>query len=315
MFNSLSDTSIFKYAESMGNNKISVIINKIVKDTTTVFVTEQQIDDALYKIRHKSFNYSAKFKLLDMLHAGTIKLIYNETIKLTVGVPYFKYTMPNGKFGVIINISSYANMKNDGTITIDHNVLYALMLSAAFTLTMDNVSSISYCVNNGMPELYTSLLIAVISRIVNVDPDRREQLKFIITKYSYIQFGIDEKRASVAAGYATKLDKSAIESLDMSFSIECFASFESLIESIKIKYPEYSTLSFASVFDRWMRSYGEVSSFAIEYMPYFVLVFVSLITNCNHLVNIKAIEREANKHSTKLITLFNKIESAVNDIK
>ena len=33
MFNSLSDTSIFKYAESMGNNKISVIINKIVKDT------------------------------------------------------------------------------------------------------------------------------------------------------------------------------------------------------------------------------------------------------------------------------------------
>lgn len=315
MFNSLSDTSIFKYAESMGSNKLSNIIERIVKDSTTAFITEEQIDDTLYKIRHKSFNYSAKFKLLDMLHTGVIKLIYNENIKLTVGVPYFKYTMANNKFGVIINISPYAHMKNDGTVTIDHNVLYALMLSAAFSLVINDTSSIAYCVNNGMPELYTSMLISVISRIVNVDIERREQLKFIITKYAYIQFGVDEKRSTTAAANNTRLTSDIVNILDMSFAPECFNSFEALIESIKMKYPEYSSLTFASVFDRWMRSYGEASSFAIEYIPYFVLIFVALITNCNQIVNIKAIEREANKHSTKLVTLFNKIENSVSDIK
>ena len=315
MFNSLSDTSIFKYAESMGGQKISNIISRIVSTATTVYVTEEQLEDTLYKIRHKSFNYSAKFKLLEMLHDGTIKLIYNEDIKLTVGVPYFKYVKKDGRLGIIINISSYANMKNDGTVTMDHSILYSLMLSAAFSLTIDNASSISYCVNNGMPELYASLLISVISRIVNVDLNRREQLKFIITKYAYIQFGVEEKRASVAAMSGNKLTTDIINALDLSFAADCFTSFEALIESIKIKYPEYHSLSFANVFDRWMRSYGEVSSFAIEYMPYFILVFISLITNCNQLVNIKAIEREANRHSTKLVTLFNKIEAAVNDIK
>ena len=60
--------------------------------------------------------------------------------------------------------------------------------------------------------------------------------------------------------------------------------------------------------------YGEASAFACEYPPLFVMVFIALVTNCNNLINIRAIEKEANKHNSKLIQLFNRIETAVTEM-
>ena len=85
MLHSLSDVSTFKYSELMASQKITNIIKNIVSEKNgTIYVTEEQLEDVLYKIRHKSFNFSAKFPVLNLFKKGVIKLIYTEKIKLTV---------------------------------------------------------------------------------------------------------------------------------------------------------------------------------------------------------------------------------------
>lgn len=314
MLHSLSDVSTFKYSELMASQKITNIIKNIVSEKNgTIYVTEEQLEDVLYKIRHKSFNFSAKFPVLNLFKKGVIKLIYTEKIKLTVAVPFFKFKMQNGGFGVIVNISNYARMKSDGSITIDPLVLYSLMLSAAFSLVIEK--NLGVIVNNAIPELYSSLFVNVMARIVNLDQVKRDKLKFISSKFLYMQAGVDEKSASVSAGKDVRtLDKFSLEQVDLSVPAKSYENLESLIDGINQAFPEFNGLSLAVFFDKWMRSYGESTAFACEYIPFFITVFISLVTNCNSLINVKAIEKEANRHNSKLVMLFNRIENIVTDM-
>ena len=53
------------------------------------------------------------------------------------------------------------------------------------------------------------------------------------------------------------------------------------------------------------------TAFAVEYIPSFITMFISLITNSQELVNVKAIEKEANKNSKQMELLFARIENVV----
>lgn len=314
MITSLSDTSIFKYTEMMSSQKPSHIIKDLVSEKNgTMYVTEEQLEDVFYKIRHKSFNFPAKFAVLELFKKGVIKLVYSERTKLTIAIPFFKFKMPTGGFGVIINISVFGKMKSDGTINIDALTLYTLMLSGAYSLVYDKTKGL--ILNNGLPELYSSLFVNTIARIVNLDPVKREKLKFITGKFIYMLLGSNEHAASVSAGRLTTLDSYSIEQLDLQLEPAYYENLEKLLEGINKVFPEFNNnLTLAIFFDRWLRMYGESSAMACEYVPFFITMFIALITNCNNLVNIKAIEKEANRNSRKLTVLFAKIENAVMEL-
>lgn len=311
---SLSESSVFKYAEMMGSNKITSCIKNLVNEKQgAVFITEEKMEDVFYQMRHKSFNYSGKFAVIDLFKKGVIRLVYNDTIKLTVAVPFFKYKMATGGFGVIINITNYARVNSDGSIKMDPLVLYTLMLSGAFSLVESN--NISLLSNNGLIEFYSELMISVLAKIVNLDLTKRESFKFIFSKFMYMQLGNSEDRASAAAKSSVKLDNSIIEAIDLKCPVAVFSDLETLVNHIKTVFTDMNAITLGTLFDKWMRSYGEASGFAIENISMFVMVFIALITNSNSLVNIKMIEKNANRHSTKLITLFNKIETIVSEIR
>lgn len=308
---SLSETSVFKYSELM--IKITSFLKNIVSEKHgAVYPTEEQFEDVFYKIRHKSFNYAGKFAIIDLYRKGIIRLLYNDEAKLTVAVPFFKYKMSNGGFGVIVNISNYAKLDDDGNVKIDPLTLYTLMLSGAFSLVENN--NVSLLANNGLVELYSELMLNVINKLVNVDQVRKEMYKFIFAKFMYIQLGISEDRASAAAKTIVKLDQSTAESVDLSCPTAVFTNLETLIDHLKNIFTDTSNLTLGIVFDKWMRSYGEAAAFAIENISMFNMLFIALITNSNSLVNIKAIEKSANRHSSKLVTLFNKMENIVMDM-
>lgn len=306
----LSDTSIFKYTETMANGlKLNNIIKNILDEKHgAIYPTAEQMEDVFYKMRHKSFNFQAKFAVIDLFRKGIIRLLYNNKVKLTVAVPFFKYKMENGGLGVIVNISNYAKLNNDGSVTIDPLTLYCLMLSAAFSL-QDNRSLLAY---SGIPELYGSLFTSVVARMVNLNQMNRDKIKFVATKFAYIQLGVQENRASEAASKEINyVDKPSLEQIDLAFPATVFENLETLIEHMRKVFPEFETITFGMLFDKWMRSFGECSSFGIEYFPLFVNMFNALITNSNSIVNVKALEREANKNSRKLVMLFNRIEGVV----
>ena len=310
---SLSETSVFKYAETMGSNKITSCIKAIINEKQgAIYPTEEQLEDVFYKIRHKSFNYSGKFTVMDLYRKGVIKLVYNDKVNLTVAVPFFKYKMPTGGFGVIVNISNYAKLDKDGMVKIDPLILYTLILTGAFSL-IEN-SNTNLLANSGLVELYSELMINVINKLVNVDQVRKEMYKFIFSKFMLMQLGLSEERATASAKNIVKLDESTIESVDLSCPISAFKDLETLINHMKSIFQDMNNVTLGILFDKWMRSYGEATAFAIENITMFEFLFVALITNCNGLVNIKSIERSANRHSTKLVTLFNKMETLISEI-
>lgn len=310
---SLSESSVFKYAELMGSNKITTCIKNLVNEKQgATFITEEKMEDVLYQMRHKSFNYSGKFAIIDLFKKGVIRLVYNDKVKLTVAVPFFKYKMATGGFGVIVNITNYARVNSDGTIKIDPLVLYTLMLSGAFSLVEDN--NMSLLSNNGLVDFYAELVIATLAKLVNLDLTKRETFRFIFSKFMYIQLGNSEDRASAAAKTSVKLDQSTIETIDLSCPTAIYSDLETLINHLRTIFTDMNSVTLGILFDKWMRTYGEASAFAIENISMFTMLFIALITNSNSLVNIKSIERNANRHSTKLITLFNKIETIVSEI-
>lgn len=306
MEKSLSDTSIFKYTELVSSsNKLNSIIKNILDQKQgAIYPDEARLEDVFYKIRHKSFNFQAKFAILDLYRKGIIKLVFNDKVKLTVAVPFFKYKMDSG-YGVIVNISNYAKLNSDGTISIDPLTLYCLMLSGV-TMLNDNRNLLAY---NGIPELYGSLFASVVAKMVNITQASKDKIKFVATKFMYIQLGIPENRASDAASKEIKhIDKYGIDQIDLAFPAAVFDTLETLIDHMRKVFTEFENITFGLFFEKWMRSFGECSAFAIEYIPYFVNMFNALITNSNSLVNVKALEKEANRHSKKLIMLFNRIE-------
>ena len=310
---SLSETSIFKYTEKLSNSvKINTLLNNILDEKNgAIFLTENDLEDVFYKMRHKSFNFASKFAVIDLFRKGIIKLVYNEKVKMTVAIPFFKYKMENGGFGVVINITNYAKIDRNKLISIDPLTLYCLMVTAAFDLT----SSYNTIKHDGIVELYSDLFVSIIGRLINLDKPNKDKYKFIISKYMYMQFELDEVRATTAASKEIKnLNKQAIDQIDLQFPITSYVNLEALIEQMRKSFPEFEKITFGMVFEKWMRSYGECSSFAIEYIPFFILLFNALIINCNNLVNVKMIEREANKNSKKMITLFNKIENFVMEL-
>lgn len=310
---SLSESSVFKYAELMGGNKITTTIKELVNEKRgATFITEENMEDVFYQMRHKSFNYSGKFAVIDLFKKGVIRLVYNDKNKLTVAVPFFKYKMASGGFGVIVNITNYAKINSDGSVKIDPLVLYTLMLSGAFSLVEDN--NISLLSNNGLIDFYAELMIAILAKLVNLDLTKRETFRFIFSKFMYMQLGNSEDRASAAAKTSTKLDASIIETVDLSCPTAVFNDLETLINHLRTIFTDMNGVTLGILFDKWMRSYGEASAFSIENISMFTMVFIALITNSNSLINIKAIEKNANRHSTKLITLFNKIETIVSEI-
>lgn len=311
---SLSDTSVFKYAEMMGSHKITNSIKALINEKQgAIFITEDNLEDVLYQMRHKSFNYSGKFSVIELFRKGVIRLVYNDKVKLTVAVPFFKYKMPSGGYGVIINITNYAKRdEKDGKIKIDPLVLYTLMLSGSFSLIESSYTSL--LANNGLVDFYAELIVAVLAKVINMDLIKRDTYKFIFGKFLLMQMGISEDRASTGAKSLTKLDDTTIENIDLACPIAVFENLETLITHLKTIFTDMNNITLGILFDKWMRSYGEVTGFALENVSLFVMTFIALITNCNNLVNIKSIEKNANKHSNKLIVLFNKIETAVSEI-
>ena len=311
---SLSESSVFKYAELMGSNKITTCIKNLVSEKQGAkFITEENMEDVFYQMRHKSFNYAGKFTVIDLFKKGVIRLVYNDRVSLTVAVPFFKYKMTTGGFGVIVNITNYAKIDSNGNVKIDPLVLYTLMLSGAFSLVEDN--NVSLLSNNGLIDFYSELMIAVLAKLINMDINKRETFRFIFTKFMYMQLGNSEDRASAAAKTSVKLDASTIEAVDLSCPTAVYDNLETLINHLKTVFTDMNSATLGILFDKWMRSYGEASAFAIENISMFTMLFIALITNSNSLVNIKAIEKNANRHSTKLITLFNKIETVVSEIR
>lgn len=300
----MSETSIYKYIDTVKGSKFTDKIKDFVSDKNTITLTESSMEDVFYKIRHKSFDYPAKFAVLSLFKKGVIQLMYNESHKLPTAVPYFRRKLSGGGYGIIINLSNFANMKDGSLSNMDPYILYTLMLTGTFSLVINEYSSLVSM--NGIPELYGRMFATTAAKLVNMDQQTKAKMQFIGTKFMYVQLGNDEAGITdrAAVSIVAYMDKMIVKQIDAMLSSGSYNNLEALIGEIKTNISGMSKMEYYTFFDRWIRAYGELSAFSIEYVPFFVTVVMALVTNCNSMINIAAIEKEAAKNDVKELAKF-----------
>lgn len=309
-----SDTSIYSYIDTMkGSSRMTPAVKRMMDPSQgAMYIKYEQLADVFYKIRHKSFNYQAKFALIKLYEKGIIKLLYNKNNNISSAMPFFKFNLPDGGYGIIINITGYSKMsKDESTVTIDPYVLYSLMLSGTYSLIIND----RFLANSAIPDFYGNLFTSIAARLSTFDVYTRNKIKYLSVKFLNYQLGLPESNASANAEKSIKeLSKDQIYDIDSTFPEKSFTNFEELINSMRERIPEFRNITFGIFFDKWMRYYGEASGFAIEYIPCLIFILTSLVLNCNSIINIKVVEKEALQYSKDLTYLFNRIEQLVIDI-
>lgn len=301
----MSETSIYQYIDVVKGSKFTDKIKDFISDKETVILSEAMLDDLFYTIRHKSFDYPAKFAVLSLHKKGIIQLAYNDTHKLPTAVPFFRRKLHDGGYGVVVNLSNFCNVSKEGTVTgMDPHILYTLMLTSAFSLVINLNSAV--LTNNGVPELYGRLFAATMGKLVNLDTMGKAKMQFYGTKFFYVQLGRAEEKVTERAAIAVTqyMDILLARQVDSLLQPEDYYDLEKLINAIKNNVQGMSKVEYYTFFDRWIRGFGELSAFAIEYIPFFTTVIMALVTSSNSMININAIEKEAAKNDVKELAKF-----------
>ncbi len=309
---SLNTTSIYKYAEDASGNKLTnIVMGYSLHKNGTIKLSYEDMEDVMYQITNRTSPFFSKYAVEHLVKIGRIEVVYNtnDQYRLTNAIPFFKRNIGN-KTTIIVNVTNFASMNDDGSIRIAENTMYALLLSAAFCLEIDGkIQSFMKDVYS----MYARLFTNVISNLAYLDNIKKEKIQYLATNFFFYQINSPER--SFVNPMKDKLKYNSLENIQyMENSIPMYgdySSYENLevfIETLVKVFPEMKKVSFKNFIDRWSLSYGSSTLFACEYIPYFFYMIIS--AGClSPIVNISKISTEI---AVNLGSVNKKIEMSVN---
>jgi hypothetical protein len=308
----LNLTSIYQYSEEATDQSISKTLFAYGQlKGGTIDVTYDMIEDVMYDITNRSSPFFSKHAVDKLFKEGKIQLVYNDQMKLTTAIPFFRKN-DNGRVVTIINVTNYSKMTQNGQVKILPNILYALMLTAAFTSELDN-SILSFA--RDMYVIYSRLFANITSNLTYLDQIKKEKIQYLASNYFYYQ--IYGEGSSFSNPYLTSLkynSKETMVSLDSKFPLDhdnfAYKDIKTFIENINKVFPEMKKFTFKNFIDRWATSYGSATLFAPEYIPY--LFYMLVATACmSPTVSVNKISIET---ADKLGSIYKRIEQFVSDM-
>jgi len=309
---SLITSSIYTFAEQATNQSLTqTIMAYSLRKNGTIEIEYEMIEDVMSDITSRTSPYFAKYAIDKLVKSGKIKMVYNDQMRLTNAIPFFR-KQENGRVCIVVNITNFCTMHKDGRINIAPNTLYAMLLSAAFGLIIDD-SILSYARDTYM--IYARLFTNIISNLAYVDQLKREKLQYLTTNfYFYNIYGPDKVFTNPYGNLLKYNSKENIAALDAKFKMygenSSYEDLKTFIESLVRVFPEMKKVTFQNFVDRWSLSYGSTTMFAPEYIPYFFYMLIS--TAClSGTVNVNKITTEI---GVNLNTIYKKIEKNVSDI-
>jgi hypothetical protein len=308
----LNTASLYAYAEQASNQNLTntVMAYSLLKNGT-IEVQPEMIEEVMYDITSRTSPFFAKYNIDKLVKTGKLQIVYNESTRLTNAIPFFRKQI-NGKTVMVVNITNFASMRQDGTINMSSNTLYAMLLSAAFSMLLDG-SILSYARETHV--MYSRLFTNIIANLSYMDQMKKEKIQYLASNYFYYSiYGPDKvfiNPYKTSLRYNSKEAIAALEGkLQMYGDDSAYESLEIFIGNLIKIFPEMKKLTFKNFIDRWTASYGSSTLFAPEYMPYFFYMLIS--TAClSPAVNINKISMEV---ATNLTSIYKKIESSVNDM-
>ena len=279
--NTMEDSLVYKTF-----NQANGVVDKIVKYLSSgVPLDKSYIEDQYAIIRRGAGISPLSQKVLEAFNNGDIEVIWNNTEKVGVAMPFIVRRKSDGKVVSTIFINAFATIKDDSILVIPAKQLYGLMEGAYIALKLQT-DPVKVMKNAELMMTTASVYTEMMARILNkeyaltLDKVLYDKACYCIKRFylecvwEYPNTGLVSNYASSDLKYIQQFD---LDALDATYSKMEIKTIANLLEFVKSLSPRMSDLNLRYYIERFIKTYHGASILSIDYLPYVFFVITNVV--------------------------------------
>ena len=279
--NTMEDSLVYKTF-----NQANGVVDKIVKYLSSgVPLDKSYIEDQYAIIRRGAGISPLSQKVLEAFNNGDIEIVWNNTEKVGVAMPFIVRRKSNGKVVSTIFINAFATIKDDSILVIPAKQLYGLMEGAYIALKLQT-DPVKVMKNAELMMTTASVYTQMMARILNkeyaltLDKVLYDKVCYCIKRFylecvwEYPNTGLVSNYASSDLKYIQQFD---LDALDATYSKMEIKTIANLLEFVKSLSPRMSDLNLRYYIERFIKTYHGASILSIDYLPYVFFVITNVV--------------------------------------
>lgn len=279
--NTMEDSLVYKTF-----NQANGVVDKIVKYLSSgVPLDKSYIEDQYAIIRRGAGISPLSQKVLEAFNNGDIEIIWNNTEKVGVAMPFIVRRKSDGKVVSTIFINAFATIKDDSILVIPAKQLYGLMEGAYIALKLQT-DPVKVMKNAELMMTTASVYTEMMARILNkeyaltLDKVLYDKVCYCIKRFylecvwEYPNTGLVSNYASSDLKYIQQFD---LDALDATYSKMEIKTIANLLEFVKSLSPRTSDLNLRYYIERFIKTYHGASILSIDYLPYVFFVITNVV--------------------------------------
>lgn len=279
--NTMEDSLVYKTF-----NQANGVVDKIVKYLSSgVPLDKSYIEDQYAIIRRGAGISPLSQKVLEAFNSGDIEIIWNNTEKVGVAMPFIVRRKSDGKVVSTIFINAFATIKDDSILVIPAKQLYGLMEGAYIALKLQT-DPVKVMKNAELMMTTASVYTEMMARILNkeyaltLDKVLYDKVCYCIKRFylecvwEYPNTGLVSNYASSDLKYIQQFD---LDALDATYSKMEIKTIANLLEFVKSLSPRMSDLNLRYYIERFIKTYHGSSILSIDYLPYVFFVITNVV--------------------------------------
>lgn len=279
--NTMEDSLVYKTF-----NQANGVVDKIVKYLSSgVPLDKSYIEDQYAIIRRGAGISPLSQKVLEAFNNGDIEIIWNNTEKVGVAMPFIVRRKSDGKVVSTIFINAFATIKDDSILVIPAKQLYGLMEGAYIALKLQT-DPVKVMKNAELMMTTASVYTEMMARILNkeyaltLDKVLYDKVCYCIKRFylecvwEYPNTGLVSNYASSDLKYIQEFD---LDALDATYSKMEIKTIANLLEFVKSLSPRMSDLNLRYYIERFIKTYHGSSILSIDYLPYVFFVITNVV--------------------------------------
>lgn len=279
--NTMEDSLVYKTF-----NQANGVVDKIVKYLSSgVPLDKSYIEDQYAIIRRGASISPLSQKVLEAFNNGDIEIVWNNTEKVGVAMPFIVRRKSDGKVVSTIFINAFATIKDDSILVIPAKQLYGLMEGAYIALKLQT-DPVKVMKNAELMMTTASVYTEMMARILNkeyaltLDKVLYDKVCYCIKRFylecvwEYPNTGLVSNYASSDLKYIQQFD---LDALDATYSKMEIKTIANLLEFVKSLSPRMSDLNLRYYIERFIKTYHGASILSIDYLPYVFFVITNVV--------------------------------------
>lgn len=279
--NTMEDSLVYKTF-----NQANGVVDKIVKYLSSgVPLDKSYIEDQYAIIRRGAGISPLSQKVLEAFNNGDIEIIWNNTEKVGVAMPFIVRRKSDSKVVSTIFINAFATIKDDSILVIPAKQLYGLMEGAYIALKLQT-DPVKVMKNAELMMTTASVYTEMMARILNkeyaltLDKVLYDKVCYCIKRFylecvwEYPNTGLVSNYASSDLKYIQQFD---LDALDATYSKMEIKTIANLLEFVKSLSPRMSDLNLRYYIERFIKTYHGSSILSIDYLPYVFFVITNVV--------------------------------------